>query len=182
MSDLQTRYTELQIAERVPGIAELTQLDQWVVSKYVERHDKDGNLKYDKPPFSPHTGYQCSHSEPEDWGSYEAAIAILPRFLWLGFVFSEYDPYSGIDLDGCRDPKASKIAPWAQRIIDMCSSYTEISPSGTGVKIFVRGTLPEALLVPMGEHVGMEIYSRQRYFTLTGQHLPGTPTTINDAQ
>jgi hypothetical protein len=42
----------------------------------------------------------------------------------------------GIDLDTCRDPKTGEIAPWAQEIIDRFQTYTEISPSQTGVKLF----------------------------------------------
>ena len=76
----------------------------------------------------------------------------------------------------------AQIERWAQRWIEALDSYTEISPSGNGVKIFVRGTLPEQLLVVLGPHVGIEVYSTKRYFTVTGNHLPGTPLEIRDAQ
>ncbi len=155
------------------ALAELAQLDQWVISKLV-----DGQ----KPPFSPHTRHMCSHSNPADWSSYQAARAALPGFTWLGFVFHDSDPYSGIDLDGCRDKETGAIAPWAQRIIAMCDSYTEVSPSGSGVKLWVRGTLPEQIGSSMGPHKGIEVYSTKRHFTFTGQQLPGTPPDIRDAQ
>lgn len=165
------------------AIAELAGLDQWVISKYVERGGK-----LDKPPFSPYTRRQCSHSNPAHWSSYATARAALAGFKWLGFVFHESDPYSGIDLDGCCKPDVDRIRTrtdiedWALRIIDQAHSYTEVSPSGKGVKIFVRGTLPEVLIVSMGEHIGIEVYSTKRYFTVTGQHLAGTPTEIREAQ
>src|SRR6266545_3840076 len=166
-----------------PAIAELAQLDQWVISKPVPRKGK-----IDKPPFSPilddqhDEPWMCSHSNPEHWGSYDTARAALRGFSWLGFVFHESDPYSGVDLDGCRDKDTGVIAPWAERIIQMCNSYTEISPSETGVKIWVRGTLPETIKKSFGPHVGIEVYFKQRYFTMTGNHLPGTPLEIRDAQ
>jgi hypothetical protein len=171
-----------------PAIAELAQLDQWVISKYVPRRGKRGKL--DKPPFSPiidamHTEpWMCSPSNPADWSSYDTARAALSRysFQWLGFVFHETDPYSGIDLDGCRDKESGAIESWAQRIIDQAASYTEISPSETGVKIFGRGAVAEALNHPFGPHKGIEVYSRQRFFTITGRHLAGTPTEIRDIQ
>jgi putative DNA primase/helicase len=78
----------------------------------------------------------------------------------------------GVDLDGCRDKESGVIAPWAQRWIDSLNSYTEISPSETGVKIFVRGTLPEMVKESFGSHIGIEIYSKQPYFTVTGEHCP----------
>jgi len=174
MSNLQT----------APTIAELIQLDQWVIWKYVEGRDKDGNPKLDKPLFNPHTGYQGSHSNPAHWSSYDQAITAAAAYAaaGLGFVFSEYDPYSSIDLDGCRDKDTGAIAPWAERIIRMCDSYTEISPSETGVKIWVRGTLPATLKKAFGPHVGIGVYSKQRYFTLMGNHLASTPLEIRDAQ
>jgi primase-polymerase (primpol)-like protein len=92
-----------------PALAEIAQLDQWVISKYVQGRDKDGNVKRDKPPFSPHTKRKCSHSDPLDWSSYETAVSALPGFDWLGFVFHMFDPYSGIDLDGCRDPETGEL-------------------------------------------------------------------------
>ncbi len=154
-----------------------------MISKPVPRKGK-----IDKPPFSPilddqhDAPWMCSHSNPEHWGSYDTARAALRGFSWLGFVFSAYDPYSGIDLDGCRDKASGAIEEWAERIIRMCASYTEISPSEEGVKIWVRGTLPATLKKAFGPHVGIEIYSKQRYFTLTGNHLVGTPLEIRDAQ
>jgi putative DNA primase/helicase len=93
----------------------------------------------------------------------------------VGFVFTKDDPYAGIDLDHCRNPETGEIAPWAQAIVDYLSSYTEVSPSGTGVKIFVRGALPA------GAHKSaIEAYDSGRYFTVTGLHVAGTPLTIED--
>lgn len=179
------------LLDQAPAIAELAQLDQWVISKYVPRRGK-----LDKPPFSPlldaeHTKpWQCSHSEPSHWASYDVAFSTLTsyRFLWMGFVFHESDPYSGVDLDGCCRPECERIRtrddiePWALRIIDLVNSYTEISPSGKGVKIFARGKLAETLLHSLGEHKGLEVYSKQRYFAVTGAHLAGTPADIRNAQ
>src|SRR5262249_12807687 len=96
----------------------------------------------------------------------------------IGFVFTEDDPYAGIDLDDCRNPETGVIAPWARRIIAVLSSYTEISPSGTGVHIYVQGRLPG-----QGRNLKpVEIYDRRHYFTVTGQHIPGTSTTIEEQQ
>ena len=59
----------------------------------------------------------------------------------LGSSFSPDDPYVGVDLDDCRDLETGELhrrRPTSSRGLD---SYTEVSPSGTGVHIFVRGAL-----------------------------------------
>jgi len=84
----------------------------------------------------------------------------------------------GIDLDHCRDPQTGEITPRALEIVQRLDSYTEISPSGDGLHILVIGQLPR-----QGNKCGgIEMYSSGRYFTVTGQHLPGTPTTIEERQ
>jgi hypothetical protein len=65
----------------------------------------------------------------------------------------------------------------AQTIVDRCASWTEISPSGTGLHVFVRGTVGEAM---KGDHI--EIYSTARYIAVTGHRWPGTPATLRDQQ
>jgi hypothetical protein len=182
---------------QIAALAELAQLDQWVVSRPVIKLDKQGNIVYDeagnpkidKPPFSPHTGYQCSHSKPAAWSSYQDAQAARARFgfPWLGFAFHQADPYTGIDLDGCAQAGVERIAtlddlePWARRIVDQVHSYTEVSPSGLGVKIFVRGNSSWKHSME-GAHKGIEVYCAQRFFTVTGAHLAGTRTEICEAQ
>jgi hypothetical protein len=112
-------------------------------------------------------------------------------FSGIGFVFTTDDPYCGIDLDGCRDPESGDIAEWAKLIIDDCQTYAEVSPSGTGVKLFCRGKLPaeKGKKIPLPDAPRMtskapaiEFYDWGRYFTFTGNHLPGTPLECSDCQ
>jgi hypothetical protein len=96
----------------------------------------------------------------------------------IGFVLTAADPYVAIDLDGCRDPDAGEIQPWAQAIIDHFRSYTEISPSAAGIRILLNGQLP-----PGGRKKGaIEVYDSARYVTLTGAHITDTPATIEARQ
>jgi primase-polymerase (primpol)-like protein len=126
---------------------------------------------------------QIAHAKtnsPNTWSSYDDAIAAVvvgAAFDGVGFVLSEDDPYVGVDLDDCRDPQTDEIEDWAQRVIEDLNSYIEISPSETGVKIWVRGSIPSSVKTP-----SIEMYDRKRFFTVTGWHLEGTPLTINDAQ
>jgi putative DNA primase/helicase len=153
--------------------AELAAVRQWVAWRWEERGGKST-----KPPLNPHGGQHASTTDPATWGTLQDALHFCRENLWaagVGFVFTKHDPYVGIDLDKCRDPQKGEIAPWAQSIVDYLSSYTEVSPSGTGVKVFVRGA------IPAGARKGaIETYDSGRYFTVTGLHLRGTPRTIED--
>jgi len=146
--------------------------NQWVCWKWQGR---DG--KRTKPPYDPGTGKRASHSDPGTWGTYQQAIDNLGRFDGIGYVFTETDPFCGIDIDNCLDPTSGQVAPWADRLVKEFNSYTEISPSGTGLKIFTRGTLPNGGLKT--KHV--EVYDRLRYFTVTGRKH-GSQTEVREAQ
>lgn len=152
--------------ERVP--AELRQRPQWVTWKYE---------KGTKVPYGAKTGRKASSTDPATWATYEQATAARSRrhHAGVGYVFSADDPYTGIDLDDCIDD-AGDVAPWAQTIVDAMQTYTEVSPSGTGLKMWVRGTIPRSVKTAQ-----IEIYTQSRYFTVTGQQLTGTPDTIRDA-
>lgn len=97
----------------------------------------------------------------------------------VGVVLGE--GLAGVDLDDCRDPETGVITPWAQQIIDDFNSYTEISPSKTGVKIWVRVN-PTLSLKGKNYHRpdggAIEIYVGGKYFTVTADYLANTPATI----
>jgi len=141
---------------------ELKDCPQWVVWRWKKR---DG--KRTKPPFDPKTGRFAKSDDPTNWGTFQEALKTYGAggYTGLGFVFSEGDPYCGIDLDKCRNPTSGKIEPWALKIIRAFDSYTEVSPSRTGLKIFIKGRLPSGGIKT--KHV--EIYDSGRYFTVTGQ-------------
>lgn len=111
------------------------------------------------------------------------ALAEREGLAGVGFVFAETDPYCGIDLDKARDPETGAIADWAQRVIDRVASYTEVSPSGTGLHIIARATLPgPGRKRNRPEGGATEMYDRARYFTMTGDALTGAPTEIAERQ
>src|SRR5829696_6807830 len=100
-------------------------LRQWLCWRFEER---DG--KPTKVPYDPRTGEKAV-SECKKHG-YDG----------LGFVFTPEDDLCGVDLDKCLDPETGELEGWAQKVIGELDSYTEISPSGTGVHVLVRGELP----------------------------------------
>ena len=128
---------------------------------------RDG--KETKVTYSPHGGL-AKADDPSTWGTFEQAQAYFeknPNLSGLGFVFANDDPFCGIDLDKCRDPETAVIDPKAQKIIDDFASYTEISPSGKGVHIIIKGKKKDA----KARKGKIEIYDTGRYFTMTGSAL-----------
>jgi len=155
-------------------IEALQPFPHFVVWKYTL---VDGKAK--KPPFDPRTGQLASPTNPDTWGSMEQAVAAVKtgKYNGIGFVFAADDPFTGTDLDNCIRPDGS-IDQWAQEIVTALHSYTEYSPSTQGLHILTKATLPGA-----GRKVGnLEMYSQGRYFTLTANHLAGTPQAIEDRQ
>ncbi len=140
-----------------------------------------------KIPLDPHT-LRPSNS-PDACASYCTAIArahlddkppangCRPNGIGFRFEYDETAPFAFIDLDHCRDPQSGAIEPWALAIISRLNSFTEVSPSGTGIHIFCRTQQPPEGGCRKG-HV--EIYTRSRWATVTGQHVTGTPLDLED--
>jgi putative DNA primase/helicase len=153
----------------------LKALPQWVCWAFEWRVDR-----WTKPPYQVHGSSHASVDKPETWTTFKAALQAYQRgdVDGLGFVLTPELGLVGVDLDHCRDDKAGDIAPWASAIVQRLASYAEVSPSGTGLRIWLYGTLP-----PAGRRKGqIELYSDGRYLTLTGCHLADTPATIEPRQ
>ncbi len=142
---------------------------RWVNWRYEGRGDKRT-----KVPYNPATGKRASTTDPETWASYDTACQRSADYDGIGFVLG--GGFVGVDLDGCRDPETGEMTPQAQQIVDGLDSYTEISPSGKGIHVICLGALPPGGRKATGQ--GVELYDSGRYFTVTGNHLTGTATTI----
>lgn len=158
--------------------AELRNLPQWLA--WREELRQDGTKT--KPPKNPHTGLPASPTNPNDWGTFEEAVAAVERHRLdgIGFALTSENGIVGIDLDKCRNPETGELTRMAEQIVGLCASYTEISPSGCGLRIFVRGELPE----DGRRQGGFEIYKSARYLTVTGDQLdavPGYPALLSSA-
>ncbi len=135
-----------------------------------------------KPPLDARTGGNASSTDPDTWADIAGALAAMRRRRWAGIgrVLVPEDRLVGVDLDTCRDPETGEIAPWAAEILAELDTYAETSPSGTGLRLWLRGDLPA--LLPggkLGTRRGpIEVYAGGRYLTVTGHRLPGTPSTI----
>jgi putative DNA primase/helicase len=155
---------------------------QWVCWKYITRGGKQT-----KCPVNPRDGGRASSTDPATWTTFDEAVAAWrtsDRYAGVGFVFAADDPFTGIDLDGCIGENGA-IVGTAREIIDSFGSYTEVSPSGCGVKVFILGRKPEGASCKSKAIEGFketEVYDQERFFTLTGRHLAGTPSVIEERQ
>ncbi len=147
---------------------DICRLNQWVVWRY------EGNQKV---PYSPTTGRKASVNDPSSWGTFEDAELLRDDYWGVGFVFTEDDPYCGVDLDDCVDPETGEVAAWATEVVGALDSYAEISPSGTGIKVWTRATKPGKEC----KRGDFEMYDRSHYFTFTGRQY-GDRTTIESGQ
>lgn len=149
----------------------LKKVDQWVCWR---TEDRDG--KPTKVPIDPVADNYASVTDSATWTDFDTAYQYSQQMVvdGVGFVFRDDGPYAGIDLDDCRNPETGIVEEWAGDIVAQLDSYTERSPSGTGLHILVEGALPAG-----GSRTGeLELYDQARYFTVTGDHVAGTPTSV----
>ncbi len=163
---------------------ELRERSQWVVWKFKSRRGENSLPgQQTKVPFRADTGGAASSTNPQTWCSFEEAYQAFQTGSWdgIGYVFSQDDPYIGIDLDDCRSPETGDLTSDAINWIKCFATYAEVSPSETGIKIFLRGTLPNDMKGRRNAALGIECYDRGRYFTVTGQKLDEAPSTCTEA-
>ena len=167
------------IFENIP--MELKRIPRWVLWSHTEVGN-EGNKRWSKLPVQAN-GQSASSTNPATWADFltvQAAYQNNPtRFSGVGFVFSEDDNLVGIDLDDCYDADLQSFTNAAmQQLATSVNGYMEVSPSGTGVKIFTRSDFKTA---HVDHSIGFEAYPHGRYFTVTGNIISGSvPTDEQD--
>ena len=140
---------------------ELSSLKQWVC--------REGKIP--KNPNNP--GANAKSNDPSTWSDYPTAYSAYqnnPSYDGVGFQFGVYEPglrVAGIDLDHVVQEDGS-LSQLAQEIVEYMDSYTEYSPSGTGLHILCYVDLPaigNKRSFENGE--ALEMYNHSRYFTVT---------------
>ena len=203
MSALQGKKTfPAPILENIPDELKAPEVRRWVVWKLTEVKNKKGETEWKKLLYQAHNGYLAKPNGPETWCSYDVAVKAYtekreltytekgakPRKLQggpdgLGFVLGPEEStgktYFGVDLDGLTTPERWE---WANKIIKALDSYGEISPSGKGVHVLGIGTKGPDQTGTNCRKLGVEVYDKTHYFTVTGNHIQGTPKTINERQ
>jgi hypothetical protein len=158
----------------------------WVVWKYEGERSSKGKIP--KVPYIA-KNYTLIPARPKDkarpndsatWGTLANALEVYNAggFAGVGVMFLG-GVITGVDIDNCIDSDTQTIHPDALAIIQSIGSYTEISPSGKGVKIFCIGDT-HTYQATDSRGFEIEVYppSSARYFTVTGKHYEGTPLEI----
>jgi len=155
-------------------LSELQPLNQWVVWK---GELEEGKRK--KVPYNPN--YRLARASvkiPTSWGTLDQSLEALATGNYSGIGFMVTPPLVFIDLDHSLDKPSETITdPQAAEIVRELNSYTEVSPSGTGLHILAFGNLPGKNI-----HTAIEMYGQDRFTTITTDHLAGTPATIEQRQ
>jgi primase-polymerase (primpol)-like protein len=148
--------------------ADLRGRRQWVAWRLEHRDGRDTKVPY--RPADPRV--RASTTDAGTWGAFEQAADAVMRGKadGVGFVFDAADPFTGVDLDGCRTD-GGELNAKAAEIVALLDSYTEWSPSGRGAHVIVRGRIDGSRC----RRGPVEMYSAGRYFTVTGDRLPGVP-------
>lgn len=158
------------------SIAELQNQRRWVLWRLEMVLNTRGELVPTKVPYQGN-GSHASSTDPATWCTFSEAQAAVGSFTGVGVVMGQ--GLGCVDLDHCVDPSTGKIMPWAREIIIGLDSYSEFSPSGTGVHIL--GTdiaLPGKGRKRAFESGAVELYDTARFLTFTGRWLPKTPAEI----
>lgn len=161
--------------EAVPTI--LKTMPHWAVWKSIPQTSRVKPLKV---PFMT-SGTPADTRRSDGWGAFETALQTWNehqgQYAGLGFLFTLEDEFAGLDIDNC--VVDGTITPEAREIIEEFNTYTEFSPSGTGVKLFLSTHWKPPLEARQGIKVGsVELYYSKRYFTVTGRHVPGTSRDV----
>ena len=147
--------------ENIP--VEMQELPRWVMWRSVQRSKPDGSKVWAKMPMTVH-GAAASSTNAATWTTFDDAAdtLITGGYDGIGLVLGE--GLHGIDLDDCRALDGT-LTDLAQEVLDRVGGYAEISPSGTGLKMFTRTNLDGSRTK---KEVGVELYRDGRYFTVTG--------------
>lgn len=149
---------------------ELASLPQWML----------WNMEHGtKVPYTT-GGTRGKSNDPKCWSTLDGCLASHAPRSGIAFVFSESDPYCGIDLDDCINEGIYE--PWAQEILNQFEgvAYCEISPSGTGVKLTTRAKKPSGSRCTNGK--GVECYDNKRFWTWTKNCIGANFAEIGDGQ
>ena len=173
--------------------AEMKALPQWVCYFRTPKLKKDGSPDYNadgtprmnKLPVNPRTLKGAKSTEPKHWTNFNTALSAVGKratvggqtgtIEGVGFVFAAGDTEEsvcGVDLDHVINTETGELHPAAAELVADFDSYTELSPSGSGLHIYYKGRRhPDwgrKIKDAFGSGTEFEMYQTERFFTVTG--------------
>ncbi len=158
----------------------------WVVWRMKTRRNKNGTMKSTKVPYcATNPNSKAASNKPSTWAPFDVALKAFQTGCCDGIGLVLRDTDLGVfDLDHCIDAKTNDLLPDARDLVDKARSYCEITPSDEGLRIITRATGPRVhrkQALPNANGMTIETYRKaERYITVTGNALPGTPNQIAD--
>lgn len=168
-------------------INELSPHCHWLVYKKESITKGRNKGKITKVPYQSN-GYKARPTDHKTWTTYDNAKAAMEtgKFDGIGYALTADEGYICIDLDHCVNPETGEIDQWAMEILDIVQeaggTYSESSPSGTGIHLWGRGGLPKnkGINQPMKNGHKIEMYTNAHYMTVTDKPL--NDTALKDIQ
>lgn len=139
----------------------LREQKQWILWKKETKSDG----KITKIPYQVN-GHKAASTRSDEWSTFSECVEKLDQYDGIGYVFN--GGVVGIDLDHCILEDGT-VETWALDIVTQFSSYTERSPSGTGLHILIQSDVG----LPGRKLGNIECYSTGRFFTVTGDVFDG---------
>lgn len=192
---IQERQALIERLQAMP--AEMRERPQWLLWRFVVKPDakKPAKMPYyvngcprGWPRGRPNDGRPTERQPQVDQGHEldRACLATLDQVIqrlqgslqWegAGFAFLPGDGLIGIDVDGAVDRATGELSELCRTVVEACESYTELSPSGAGVHVIVKGDTETF----KSDDIGLEVYCGRQYFTCTGRALEGTAAAVQD--
>lgn len=177
--------SETSNMDKLQAPAALRELKQWLVWKF-EPNPKPGKKDLKVPHYAKSgtkrgwfpgvRGKKIGQGSEEELPLLvtfaEAKAAAIHRGMdGVGLAMVDGCPVTALDFDHC--VKDGVIDPEVERLI--VGTYAEISPSGTGVRAFVKGNLGDRSDAhPDDGSFGFETYASSRFVTFTGNMTADT--------
>lgn len=156
----------------------LKDLDQWVLWKF-----ELVNGGWTKIPYTP-WGQRASCSNPSTWLSFAEVYQAYQQggFDGCSIALAPGDDLAGIDLDKCLDESGEPNALADQVLEQFACTYTELSPSGRGVRIFCYGTPRRTGKGGEGNWIEVYDHTSPRFLTVTGHWMDHAGSYVEAAQ
>lgn len=149
----------------------------WLLWRYEQRRSSKGAATWTKVPYQPN-GRKASSTNPQHrWTLDEVRRAHDTRqFAGVGYVLGDHGGIhlAGADFDACLDEATHRTLPGRQehvRVAKELGGWAELSPSGTGLHVITIEDRSRKAVTSKG----VEVYSHGRFFTFTGEPVPGFP-------
>lgn len=182
-------------SEKIPEF--MKSRNQWIVWRWDFRTNGDNKIISTKLPLQVN-GKRASSTDPETWSSYDEAYEAYQnntQYAGVGYIISKDDGVVGIDFDNCLQVSEDGVPTFNTDIlglIESYASYTEASPSQTGLKMLGLGEIPKSVLNSGAgsgfkvnnylEDIDIEVYQHSRFFTITSRKLTVKPNELDSIQ